>query len=122
MPYFIICPIYALLFVGLMLASLALLFIKRWRHWSSYVACGALGTFPGFVLGNASFWLVVWGLLTLVQKPVQQITSDIANGVAAVATVIFFVGGLAIANIGGCAAGFLGGVWMRSRFRGKDAG
>src|SRR6266702_3144066 len=121
MPYFIICPIYALLFFGLLFASGVLLFIKPLRRWSSYLAVGTLGTFPGFILGNVIFWLIAWGLLTILQKPVQQLTSDIANGVAAVATVIFFVGGLAVANIGGCVAGFLGGVWIRSRFRRKDA-
>jgi len=121
MPYFIICPIYALLFAGLMVLSVVLLFIKRLRRWSSYVAVGALGTFPGFILGNVIFWVITWGLLTILHKPMQQITSDIANGVAAIAVVIFFVGGLDVANIGGCAAGFLGGVWIRSRFRRKDA-
>ncbi len=121
MPYFIICPIYALLFAGLMVLSVVLLFIKRLCRWSSYVAVGALGTFPGFILGNVIFWVITWGLLTILHKPMQQITSDIANGVAAIAVVIFFVGGLAVANIGGCAAGFLGGVWIRSRFRRKDA-
>ena len=122
MPYFIICPIYALIFVGLLLASAVLLFIKPLRRWSSYLAVGALGTFPGFILGNVIFWLVAWGLLTILQKPVLQLTSDITNGVAAVATVFFFVGGLAVANIGGCAAGFLGGVWIRSKFKRKNAG
>ena len=122
MPYFIICPIYALLFVGLMLLSVVLLFIKPLRQWSSYLALGTLGTFPGFILGNVLFWLVAWGLLTILQKPAQQITSDIAKGAAAVTTVICFVGGLAVANLVGCAAGFLGGVWIRSKFRRRNAG
>ncbi len=102
-----------------MIISLALLFIKPLRHWSSYIACGALGTFPGFFLGNVIFWLVAWGLLTLLQKPVQQFTSDIAKGVVAVSVLITFFGGLAIANIGGCTAGFIGGIWIRSKFRRK---
>jgi hypothetical protein len=122
MPYFIICPIYALVFVGLLLASAVLLFIKPLCRWSSYLAVGALGTFPGFILGNVIFWLVAWGLLTILQKPVLQLASDITNGAAAVTTVIFFVGGLAVANIGGCAAGFFGGVWIRSKFKRKNAG
>ena len=122
MPYFIICPIYALLVVGFMLLSLVLLFIKRLRHWSSYVALGTLGTIPGFVIGNVLFWLVLFGVASLIQKPMQQISSSVLDGVAAVGVVLFFVGGLALANIGGCAAGFLGGVWLRSKFRRKNAG
>jgi len=121
MPYFIICPIYALLFVGLMLASAVLLFIKPLRRWSSYLAAAALGTFPGFILGNVIFWLVAWGSLTILQKPRQQFTSDIATDVTALATLIFFVGGLAVANIGGVTAGFFGGVWIRSKFMRKKA-
>lgn len=102
-----------------MLISLALLFIKPVRHWSSYIACGALGTFPGFALRKVIFWLIAWGLLTLLQKPLQQFNADIANGVTAIAVLITFVGGLAIANIGGCAVGFIGGVWIHSKFRRK---
>ena len=120
--YFFICPIYALLFAGLMPVSLVLCFIKHLRQWSSYVACGALGTFPGFVLGNIVFWLVALGVLTLVQKSVQHITSDIADDVAPFAIVLFLVGGLAVTNIGGCAAGFFGGVWIRSKYGRKNAG
>lgn len=122
MLYFFICLIYALLFAGLMLVSLVLCFIKRLRQWSSYVACGALGTFPGFVLGNIVFWLVALGVLTLVQKSARQMTSDIANDVAHLAAATFFVGGLAVANIGGCAAGFFGGAWIRSKYSRKNAG
>lgn len=121
MPYFIICPIYALLFIGLMLVSVVLLFIKRLRHWSSYVALGAVGTIPGFIIGNVLFWLLLFGVASVVQKPMQQISSSVLDGVAAVGLVLFFVGGLAVANIGGCAAGFLGAVWIRYRFRRKDA-
>ena len=119
MPYFFIIPIYGLIFVGLLIISLGLRFIKQLRPFSSYVACGALGTFPGLIIGNVIFWLIAWGLFTLLQKPMQQVTSDIANGVEAIAVVIFFVGGLAIANIGGCVVGFWGGVLIRSRFTRK---
>jgi len=119
MPYFFILPIYALLFGGLLMVSIALCFTKRFKHWSSYIAIGALGTFPGFIIGNILFWLVTWGLLTLFHKPMQQMTSDIAHGVETVAVVIFFIGGLSLANIGGCIAGFLGGVWIRSKFSKK---
>ena len=83
MPYFIICPIYALLFVGLLLVSAVLFFIKSTRSWSSYIACGAAGTIPGFILGNILFWLVAWGLVNLMLKPIHQILSDIMNGAAA---------------------------------------
>ena len=82
MPYFIICPIYALLFTGLMLLSIVLLFIKRLRHWSSYIVLGTLGTIPGFIVGNILFWLLLFGVASLVQKPVQQISSSVLNGVA----------------------------------------
>jgi hypothetical protein len=122
MPYFIICPIYAVLFVGLLFVSCVLLFIKPLRRWSSYLAVGAVGTLPGFILGNVIFWLVTWGLLTIAHKPLQQLSSDIANGVAAVVVVVFFVGGLAIANIGGCVVGFFGGVWLRAKLRRTNAG
>jgi hypothetical protein len=122
MPYFIICPIYAVLFVGLILISLALLFIKELRHWSSYVACGAVGTIPGFILGNILFWVIALGVLQIFQKPMQQITSDIAVGAATITVIIFFIGGLAIANIAGCAVGFVGGLWIRHKFRRKNTG
>lgn len=122
MPYFFICPIYALLFAGLMPVSLVLCFIKHLRHWSSYIVCGALGTFPGVVLGNVVFWVHALGFLILVKKPVQYITSDIADNVAPFAIVLFLVGGFAVTNIGGCAAGFFGGVWIRSKYGRKNAG
>jgi ABC-type antimicrobial peptide transport system permease subunit len=121
MPYFIICPIYALLFVGLLLVSAVLFFIKSTRSWSSYIACGAAGTIPGFILGNILFWLVAWGLVDLMLKPIHQILSDIMNGAAAPVVILLFVGGLAVANIGGCVAGFFAGVWVRSKFRRKSA-
>jgi hypothetical protein len=117
MPYFIICPIYAAMFVGMLLLAVALAYTKQFRSCSSYLVAGALGTFPGFIIGNVLFWLVAWGLLTLLQKPLQQVNSDIANGAAAVGLVVSFVGGLAVANVAGCAVGFLAGIWIRSKFR-----
>jgi len=119
MPYFFICPLYALLFMALMLVSLVLLFIRSWRQYSSYVFFGALGTLPGFIFGNVVFLLVAWGMLAIHQKPMSQVTSDIAQGIATFNLIIFFVSGLAIANLGGCVAGFLGGIWIRSMFRKK---
>jgi len=111
MLYFIIFPIYALLFMGFLLLSVIVLFIKPLRQWSSYLVFGALGTLPGFVIGNILFWLIVWGLLSLLHESAQEITSDIAKAVA----IICFVGGLAVTNIVGCTAGFLGGIRLRSK-------
>jgi hypothetical protein len=119
MPYFIICPIYAVMFLGLLLLAGVLAFTKQFRRWSSYLVAGALGTLPGFIIGNVLFWLIAWGFFTVLQKPLQQVSSDVVNGAAAMGLVIVFVGGLGLANVAGCAAGFLGGIWIRSKFRGQ---
>jgi hypothetical protein len=119
MPYFFIGPIYAILLVGLFALSLVLFCFRRSRHLSSYVAVGALGTFPGFVVGNLLFWLVLFAVASIVKKPLDQISSEVVHGVAAVGLVVFVVGGLAVANIGGCLAGFLAGVWVRRKLRRK---
>jgi hypothetical protein len=116
-PYFFILPIYVLILLGLLLASGTLLLIKPLRHWSSFVAVGALGTLPGFVLGNLIFWLITWAVFSLLQRPFQQVASDVVKGVAGVAGILFLMVGLALANIVGVIAGFLGGVWVRFRFQ-----
>lgn len=116
MPYFFILLVYALLFVSLIFLSVVLLFIKRLRHWSSYVALGAVGTFPGFVVGNFLFWLLLFELGPILQKPMQQVSSSVIKDVVGIGMVLVSLGGLAVANIGGCVAGFLGGAWIRSRF------
>ncbi len=122
MPYFFIFPAYLLLFIGLLAVSLVFWFIRELRRWSSYIFWGALGTLPGFILGNVLFWLVAWGLLTLGQKSAPEISSDIAKGVATATVIIAFVGGLVIANVGGCVVGFCGGLWLRALFRKRKAG
>jgi ABC-type antimicrobial peptide transport system permease subunit len=116
MPYFIICPVYALLVIALLLVATVLFFFKKFRFLSSYILCGTIGTFPGFVIGNVVFWLIVAGVATLLQKPMQQVTSDLAKGVAAGGFILLFIGGLALANISGFVAGFFGGIWLRWKF------
>lgn len=117
MPYFIICPIYAAIFVGLLLLAGVLAFTKQFRRWSSYLVAGALGTLPGFIVGNVMFWLAAIGVMAVLRKPLDLVESELGSGTATVGLILFLGGGLVFANIAFCALGFMGGFWLRSKFR-----
>ena len=112
MPYFFIGPLYVMLLVGLLVFALIARCIPRLQPYSGDLAVGALGTVPGFIIGNAVFWAVVVGAALLLKKPLDHATGAWKAG-AAFGFAALFVTGLVLANLAGCAVGFLGGVWIR---------
>jgi hypothetical protein len=120
MPYFFICPLYALLLLCLFTLAVVARFVPRFRNYSSYLAIGAVGTIPGFVIGNALFWLCVVGAAIVLKKPLDHLDGVFKTG-AAFGFVAVFLAGLVMANVGGCAIGFLFGLWLRRKLRKKNA-
>ena len=52
MPYFFVIPIYFLGFVGILIAALVCRLRPNLRHFSGYLLAGAIGSLPGFIVGN----------------------------------------------------------------------
>ena len=111
-PYFFILPVYAMAIAVLAVIALALVCFKRHRRKGLMMLAGTFGTFPGFVVGNLLFWLVLVGIATVLKTPLEKLSSDLVNGVVGVGLAIFVVVGLALANIVGCLAGFFGTIWI----------
>ena len=126
MPYFVICPIYAVLVAGGLLLGLGLLCFAQTRRYSGFALCGTAGTFPGFVLGNLLFWAVFIGIAAFLRIPLEHFKdSSFVMYPAAIFLIIVLIVGLAVANILGCGSGFLAGCWVfakiRRRFSKKSA-
>jgi hypothetical protein len=118
MPYFVICPIYAVLVVMGLLLGLGLLFFARTRRFSGFILSGTVGTFPGFVVGNLLFWAIFVGIAMLLKIPIEHFKdSQVVGGVAGILLIIVLVGGLAVANILGCGSGFLVGCWLFAKIK-----
>jgi hypothetical protein len=95
MPYFVICPIYAVLVAAGLLPGLGLLCFARTRRYSGFVLCGTVGTFPGFVLGNLLFWAVFFGIAVLLKIPVEHFqSSHLVIGTAGIFLIIVLIVGL----------------------------
>ncbi len=60
MPYFIIMPAYLILLVLLGTAAALTRRFPNVRWTSPYLAWGALGTLPGFILANLLGFLPLW--------------------------------------------------------------
>lgn len=112
MPYFVILPVYVMAVAVLAVIALALVCFERHRRKGLMMLAGTFGTFPGFVVGNLLFWLVIVGIAAIVKTPFDKLSSDLVNGVVGVGLAIFVVVGLAVANIIGCLAGFFGMIWI----------
>ena len=118
MPYFVICPIYAVLVASGLLLGLGLLCFARTRRYSGFVLCGTALTFPGFVLGNLLFWGVFVRIAVLLKIPVEHFqNSHLVVGTAGIFLIIVLIVGLAVANVRGCSSGFLVGCWLFAKIR-----
>ena len=121
MPYFFICPIYVLLVLGLLGLAVGVRFTSKYRGYTSHIVFGAIGTFPGFFLGNAMFWALFLGLVWLLKKVPMELSGDVIKTAAAFGLAGLFVGGLALANAVGFVGGFLSGFWLR-KYMNKKVG
>jgi hypothetical protein len=115
MPYFFIMPVYFMLFAGLLVVSGLVRLWPRFRWVSAHLWSGAIGTLSGVLAGNIVFWCVLMFFLLLVrQVPVRE-AGDAVRMVLTVGLVTAAGVGLAVANVAGCVAGFVAGVWWRVR-------
>ena len=122
MPYFVICPIYAVLVVGGLILGLGLLCFARLRRYAGFILCGTAGTFPGFLIGNLLFWVAFIGLALLLKIPVDRFgDSDFIKVIGGWFLIVVMIGGLAIANILGCGLGFLFGCWLFAKNKKRSA-
>ena len=119
MPYFIICPIYAILFTGGIFLGLGFWVRPSTRPYSGIVLSGTLGTIPGFIVGNILFWAISIAILWLIYFPLKFLETALPENifkiielVVGIPGLIALAAGLLFANIIGCLAGFLAGCYL----------
>lgn len=123
MPYFFILPIYLGLFFLFLMIGVVLLFIPRLRKFSGYILSGTVGTFPGFVLLNILFWIVLVGIAALIKVSVGDLLDhEVVGASLGLGLILFIVVGLSLANIIGCSGGFLAGMWIYRFIQKRRAG
>lgn len=120
MPYFFILPVYVLVLLGLLALALVARFVPRLRDYSSYIALGAIGTIPGFIVGNALLWGCIVALAVILKKPLDHVDGALRAG-ASIGFALGIVVGIVVANIGGCVVGFLSGIWLGRILKRKTA-
>ena len=117
MPYFFILPIFVLWLVGLIVGAVAVRYSASLRPLSAYLFAVAIGSIPGFLLGNIVLFIGALGvakLLALISlprilQPLQTLT----------ATATIFIGPFVASAIGGLIGSLLGiiAVWLFRRRR-----
>ncbi|WP_084444335.1 hypothetical protein [Hymenobacter roseosalivarius] len=117
MPYFFILPIFVLWLVGLLMAAVAVRFSASFRPWSIYLVAVAIGSIPGFLLGNIALFVGALGVAKLlallslprILQPLQMLTTA--------ATI--FIGPFVASAIGSLVGSLLGiiTVWQFRRRR-----
>jgi hypothetical protein len=115
MPYFFIVPAYVLLVVGMTVLAVVARFVPRLRPTSGYVAGGAVGTLPGFVVANVL--ISIAGLLPVWAAQHVSLPEWLHNVLKVFVAAVLLIGPF-VASLLGVALGFAGGicyVWLRRR-------
>ncbi|QIL77194.1 hypothetical protein [Hymenobacter sp. HDW8] len=117
MPYFFILSIFVLWLVGLLVGAVIVRYSARLRPLSTYLIAVAIGSVPGFLLGNVALLVGALGvakLLTLFSLP--RILQPLQT-LGAAATI--FIGPFIASAIGILLGAFLGIVvaWRRQRHK-----
>jgi len=112
MTYVLILPIFGCVFLSICAVALVLSVRgERWHAWRLFA--GALGTIPGFLAGNAAYWIVSWivshlgaAILWLFPAVDRWLYDSWATSPFLIVVALGGAAGLCLANVMGVACGF----------------